>query len=230
LRIFRSRTTSAANLASLTLLGPFFGFLFIAALYLQDVLHYSPIQASLALLPGSAMTVLVARWVAPRLVNRLGVRLSTGLGLLFLASGILLFTRIGPESDYLGTILPPMLLVMGLGIGIGYPSLAIAAVSGIADTEQGLAAGLQGTSLQTGGGLWLTITAAIVAINTASEQGVAQITTAAQLNGFHSGLLITAAGAAVGALIAFAGIATPTRQQLEQLIETHSLIEDELPC
>jgi hypothetical protein len=71
-------------------------------------------------------------------VNRLGVRLSTGLSLLFLMSGIALFARIGSEGDYLGVILPPMLLVMGLGIGIGYPALAIAAVSGIDNTEQGL--------------------------------------------------------------------------------------------
>ncbi|GHO99065.1 MFS transporter [Reticulibacter mediterranei] len=227
LRIFRSRTTSAANLASLTLLGPFFGFLFIAALYLQDVLHYSPVQASLALLPGSAMTVLVSRWLAPRLINRLGVRLSTGLGLLCLASGIALFARIGPGSDYLWTILPPMLLVMGLGMGIGYPTLAIAAVSGIANTEQGLAAGLQGTSLQTGGGLWLAITAAIVAMNTVSTQGVAQASTAAQLNGFHVGLLVAAVGAGVGALIAYVGIVEHAHPK--QAIADHPLVENELP-
>jgi len=209
LRIFRSRTTDAAVLASLTLLGPFFGFLFIAALYLQNVLHYSPVLASLALLPGSATTVLVSRFVAPRLVNRLGARLSAGLGLLLLASGIALFAQIGPGSDYVGVILPPMVLVMGLGIGIGYPALAIAAVSGIANSEQGLAAGLQGTSLQAGGGLWLAITAAVVTMSTASALGSAKNTipsVVAQLSGFHVGLLVAAAGAVVGAAIALVGI------------------------
>lgn len=209
LRIFRSRTTSAANLASLTLLGSFFSFLFIATLYLQEVLHYTPILASLALLPGSVATVLVAPLVTPWLVKRLGLRLSTGLGLLCMAGGIALFTLIGPNDDYLGVTLPSMLLVMSLGMGIGYPTLSIAAVSGIADTEQGLAAGLQSTSLQAGGGLWLAITATVVAASAAPILGEASITTpsaVSQLAGFHVGLLVAAAGVAAGAFIALVGI------------------------
>jgi hypothetical protein len=147
-------------------------------------------------------------------------------------SGIALFARIGPESDYLGVILPPMLLVMGLGMGIGYPALAIAAVSGIDNTEQGLAAGLQGTSLQTGGGLWLAITAAIVTASTTSAQGVAESMTpsvVAQLSGFHVGLFVAAGGVAVGALIALIGIAGHTPRQPEQHLSAGAFIEDELP-
>src|SRR5581483_5546774 len=187
LRIFRSSTTCAANLASLTLLGTFFGFLFITTLYLQDVLHYSPLLASLALLPGSISSALVSQFVAPWLVNRLGMRLTSGLGLLCLAGGMVLFTRTGLHNDYVGVILPSTLIVMGLGMGIGYPALAIAAVSGIADTEQGLAAGLQSTSLQAGGGLWLSITAAVVTTSTASllRAPSAIPPVVAQLSGFH---------------------------------------------
>lgn len=208
LRIFRSSTTCAANLASLTLLGTFFGFLFITTLYLQDVLHYSPVLASLALLPGSISSALVSQFIAPWLVNRLGMKLTSGLGLLCQAGGMVLFTRIGLYNDYVGVILPSTLIVMGLGMGIGYPALAIAAVSGIADTEQGLAAGLQSTSLQAGGGLWLSITAAAVTTSTASllHAPTAIPPVLAQLNGFHVGLFVVAAGAAAGALIALAGI------------------------
>ncbi len=138
LRIFKSSTTTAANLASLSLLGPFFSFLLIAALYLQDILRYSAINASLAILPGGATAVLVTQFIAPRLVNRLGMRLTAVLGLLIMALGIALFARIGLSDDYLGVILPPVILVIGLGLGIGYPALAIAAVSGIDNSEQGL--------------------------------------------------------------------------------------------
>jgi Major Facilitator Superfamily len=209
LRIFQSRTTCAANLASLTLLGTFFSFLFIVALYLQDVLRYSPIRASLALLPGSIASALVSQFVAPWFVNRLGLRLSTGLGMLCLASGIALFARIGLYDDYVGVILPSTFVVMGLGMGMSYPALAIAAVSGIANTEQGLAAGLQSTSLQAGGGLGLAITTAVITVTTALVRGFAQTSNGlvvAQLTGFHVGLYVAAAGAAAGALIALVGI------------------------
>src|SRR5204863_1188847 len=123
LRIFRSSTTRAANLASLTLLGTFFSFLFIVALYLQDVLHYSPVFASLALLPGSISSALVSQFVAPWFMNRLGVRLTSALGLLCLAIGIALFARTGSNDDYVGVILPSTFIVMGLGMGFGYPAL-----------------------------------------------------------------------------------------------------------
>jgi EmrB/QacA subfamily drug resistance transporter len=207
LRIFRASTIRAANAAFLTLLGSFFGFLFIFTLYLQDVLHYSPINASLALLPGSLVSILISRFVAPWLVNRGGMKLSCSFGLLCLMSGIALFTRIGASSDYLGTILPTVILTQ-VGMGIGNTALSIASVSGIAATEQGLAAGLQGAVGAAGGGLGLAIVTAVAAVTTTSALGATTTgsSVAAQLSGFHAGLLVAAAGAALGALIALVGI------------------------
>lgn len=202
LRIFRASTLRSANVAFLTLLGSFFGFLFIFTLYLQNVLHYSPIQASLALLPGSLVSILSARFLAPWLVNRLGMRLSCSLGLLCLMSGIALFVRIGTNSDYLGTILPVVLLTQ-IGMSIGNTTLALAGVSGIEATEQGLAAGLQGAVGAAGGGFGLAIVAAVVGAITTTT---AAPTVVDQLGGFHAGLLVAAALAAFGALIAFVGI------------------------
>jgi MFS family permease len=133
LRIFRASTIRAADVAFPTLLGSFFGFLFIFTLYLQKVLHYTPLQASLALLPGSLVSILVA-----------------------------LFTRIGASSDYVGTILPAVILTQ-IGMSIGNTTLSLAGVSGIEATEQGLAAGLQGAVRAAGGGLGLAIVAAALA-------------------------------------------------------------------
>jgi hypothetical protein len=212
LRIFRARTTSAANVGSFALLGSFFSFMFIVTLYLQDVLHYSPLFASLALLPAGLASILVAVLLTPRLVNRLGMRLSAVLGLLCLAIGIALFTRIGPSSDYFGVILLPTLFKITLGMSIGLPSLSIAAVSGIANEEQGLAAGLQSTALQVGGGLWLAITTAVAVGSSAQTQASAALqgsAVQAQLNGFHLGLLVVALLAAAGALIVLVGIQNP---------------------
>jgi EmrB/QacA subfamily drug resistance transporter len=206
LRIFRASTLRAANAAFLTLLGSFFGFLFIFTLYLQEVLHYSPIHASLALLPGSLVSILIARFVAPWLVQRVGMKLSCALGLLCLMSGIALFTRIGVSSDYVGIILPAVILTQ-CGMSVGNTALSLAGVSGIEATEQGLAAGLQGAVGAAGGGLGLAIVAAVIAGTSASALGAtAAPTVTAQLGGFHAGLFVAAAGAALGALIALVGI------------------------
>ncbi len=121
---------------------------------------------------------------------------------------IALFLRAGTTGDYVGIILPSTLLAM-LGMAMCVPSLAVAAVSGIEPTEQGLAAGLQGTFLQAGGGLGLAITAVVVTIATISARGFAQTpapSVTAQLHGLHIGLFVPVAGAALGMLIATAFI------------------------
>src|SRR5260370_25420357 len=138
-------------------------------------------------------------------MNRLGIKLTVSLGMLSLLSGIALFVRTGANGDYLRIILPSTLLAM-FGMALCVPSLAVSAVNGIEPTEQGLAAGLQGTFLQAGGGLGLAITAAVVTTSKISAQGFVETSVplgAAQLHGLHMGLPVFVAGCApclVGAL------------------------------
>jgi hypothetical protein len=149
-------------------------------------------------------------------MNRLGMKLTVSLGMLCLLSGIALFLRTGATGDYVGIILPSTLLAM-IGMALCVPSLAVAAVNGIEPTEQGLAAGLQGTFLQAGGGLGLAITAAVVTTSKISAQGFVQTSVplgAAQLHGLHMGLLVIVAGAALGMLIAMAFIQNPSATRL----------------
>lgn len=212
LRILRSRTLCAASAASLALQGSVFGFFFIYTLYLQEVLRYSPVNASLALAPASIASALIGLFVAPQIMNRLGLRQSAVVGLLCLACGIALLLRGGETGDYVGTILPSVVLALS-GAGLAGPTLAVAAVSKIASTEQGLAAGLQGTFLQAGGGLGLAITAVMVTASIAFGHGTAQTSTPAiiaQINSYHTGLLVAAGGAVLGALIALVGIRKPS--------------------
>jgi len=216
LRIFRSSNLGAACAVSFTLLGSFFSFLFIFTLYLQEVLHYSPIRASLTLLPASLASILTSQFVAPWFMNRLGMKLTVSLGMLCLLSGIALFLRTGATGDYVGIILPSTLLAM-IGMALCVPSLAVSAVNGIEPTEQGLAAGLQGTFLQAGGGLGLAITAAVVTTAKIEALGFVQTSVplgAAQLHGLHMGLLVLVAGAALGMLIAMAFIQNPSATRL----------------
>lgn len=208
LSIFRSRTLSASSAVLFTLLGAFLSFLLIYTLYLQEVLHASPLQASLLLLPGSLLTIPITQLGAPWLMNRMGVRLTSVLGMGCLVGGIILLFSSGASADYVGIIVPSTVLCQ-IGMGLCIPTLSIAAVIGVDPTKQGLAAGLQGAVGQAGGGIILAITAAVVAVSTASVQSGAPRaapSVAAQLAGLHIGLLVLAASAVLGGLIALAGI------------------------
>lgn len=196
LHIFRASTLASSSMVAFLLLGSFFSSLLICTLYLQDVLHYSPVMTSLALLPSSIITIPSSRFIAPWCMNRLGLRWTIVLGMLCLLGGVVLFLRMGPGADYVGIILPATMLPQ-IGMSICIPTLAIAAVTGIKPTEQGLAAGLQGTLGQAGGGLGLALTTAVIAANTAPLPD-----TAARLAGFHAGLLVVIAVAIVGTLVA----------------------------
>ncbi|WP_220208925.1 MFS transporter [Reticulibacter mediterranei] len=200
LHIFRSRNLSVVCVVSFTLLASFFSFLFVFTLYLQNVLHYSPIQASLAQLPTSILSIVTSQFVSPRLMNRFGVRLTISLGMLCLLCGALLFFMGGAANNYLGIILPT-LLAFSFGMALCVPALGVATVIGIEQTEQGLAAGLQGTWAQGGGGLGVAMTAAVVSASTVPSAAIVQ-----QLYGLHLGLIVVAVCAAIGMMLAFIGI------------------------
>jgi MFS family permease len=206
LRILRSRTLCAASAASLALQGSVFSFFFIYTLYLQEVLRYSPVNTSFALAPASIASALIGLFVAPWVMNRLGLRQSAVLGLLCLACGIALLLRGGEAGNYVGIILPSGVLVMAGG-GLAGPTLTVAAVSGIAPTEQ------EGTFLQVGGELGLAITAIVVTTSAEFGHGTALNSAslvAAQFNSYHIGLLVAAGGATLGSLIALVGIRKPS--------------------
>jgi EmrB/QacA subfamily drug resistance transporter len=211
LSILRSRLLCVASVTSLALQGSVFGFLFIYTLSLQEIAHFSPVNASLALVPASIASALIGLFVAPWFMNRLGLRRTSVLGLLCLSGGIALFLRVGEAGDYVGTILPSVVLALS-GAGLAGPTLSVAAVSRIAPTEQGLAAGLQGTCMQAGGGLGLAVTAAVVTAFLAFGHSIAHpsaLSAETQFNGYHAGLLVAAGGAALGALLALVGIQKP---------------------
>ena len=216
LRIFQTSTIRAANGAFLLLLGSFFGYLLAFTLSLQEVLHYSPLYASLALLPGSVASALTSWFIVPRLLKRVGMKLTCVLGLVCLMSGIMLFTRIEADSTYVWVILPAVLLAQ-VGMGIGHPALSLAGVSGIEPTEQGLAAGLQGSMGAAGAGLGLAVVSAVVAaMMTPALHTATGSATAAQLSGLHAGLMVAAGGAALGALIAFVGLRNRAETSLKE--------------
>jgi len=210
LRIYASRTLSAANLVVLLIGGATFGMWFFLSLYLQQVLGYSPIRAGLAFLP-MTLWIVAGSALASRAVTRIGPRRMLVAGMALQTAGLIWFTDITPAGGYWSVILIPSLLV-ALGIGLAFVPATLAAVAGVAPQEAGLASGLVNTSRLFGGALGLAILAAIAAAHTDRQlrDGPAAHTAhglhAALTGGFSLAFAVAAVFAAAGGLIALFGL------------------------
>ena len=211
LRIYRSRTLSAANVIVLLVGGASFGMWFFVSLYLQQVHDYSPIRAGLAFLP-MTLCIVAGSTVASRLVGRVGAKPILIAGMTSLTAGLFWFSDISVTGTYVGTMLFPSLLT-ALGIGLAFVPATISAVAGVAPQEAGLASGLVNTARLFGGALGLAILAAIAAARTTSELHHAGTTAhAALVSGFQLAFLVAAGFALVGLLVAVFGLPrTPAR-------------------
>jgi EmrB/QacA subfamily drug resistance transporter len=157
--IFRVRTITGANVVGILVGASLFSMFYFISLYMQQVLGYSAIKAGISYLP-LAVTIILAAGIASGLVTKVGFKPILAIGMACIALGLLWFTQIDVNGTFLNDILGPSLLA-ALGLGFAFVPVTIAAVSGIADREQGLASGLINTSQQVGGALGLAILAAV---------------------------------------------------------------------
>jgi MFS family permease len=160
LGILRSPVLVGANLAGMTVFACYFGFQFMATLYMQQLLGWSALGTALAFLPAGLLVAFGAPRMGP-LATRFGTATLITAGLLSFVVGYALFIPIDASPTYALAILPTILL-LGLGFALTYPAANMAATSGIADHEQGLASGLVSTSFQLGGALGLAIVTAVI--------------------------------------------------------------------
>src|ERR687885_574117 len=149
-RIFRLKTLSGANVVGILLGASLFSMFFFISLYMQQVLGYSPIHAGLSYLP-LALTIIIAAGLGGQLVTRFGFKPILAAGMLFVAAGLLWFSRVSVGGGFLTDVLGPSLLA-AVGLRFGLVPSQIAALSGVEEREQGLASGLINTSQQIGGG------------------------------------------------------------------------------
>jgi EmrB/QacA subfamily drug resistance transporter len=191
LGILRSPSLVRANLGAMMLIGGWFGFQFVATLYMQQLRGWSPLQTGLAIFPGGLLVAVLAPRIAP-LVVRFGIGRLITAGLAATAVGYALFLRIGLDSGYVAVMLPTFVLA-GLGFALAYGPLNIAATNGVAPGEQGLASGLVNTSFQFGGALVLAV---VTAVDAAAAGAGA--TPEALLHGFRSAIVVSVIAAVLG--------------------------------
>jgi MFS family permease len=156
---------------------------FILSLYMQQVLGYSALKAGIAYL-ACALTVIFAAAAAGRLVTHFGVRNVLAVGLFVSGIGLYFFTHVSADGGY-WTDLFPGLVVAAIGLGFSFVPVTIAALSGVANREAGLASGLINVSQQIGGALGTAIvtSVAVSRMNTLTEGGADQA--AAWTGGFQ---------------------------------------------
>ena len=192
LGVLRSGALVRANLGAMALFGGWVGVLFIATLYMQQLRGWSALETGLAVFPSGVVVVAVTPRV-PSLVERFGVRPVILAGLLSHAAAYALFLSIGVDSSYASVMLPTFLLV-GLGFGLAFGPLNIAATNGVAPHEQGLASGLVTSSFQIGGALVLAV---VTAVNNANAGAGAS--PQSLLEGFHPAIAVSLVAALLGA-------------------------------
>jgi MFS family permease len=186
---------TGANVVGIMLGASLFSMFFFISLYMQQVLHYSPIRTGLSYLP-LAVTIIFAAGIGGQLVTRLGFKPVLAAGMLSIAVGLLWFSGISVGGSFVSDILGPSLLA-ALGLGFGFVTSTIAAVAGVEGREQGLASGLINTSQQFGGALGLAILSAIATSRTHSVLAAGSTPTNALNEGFK---LAFAAGAGFAVL------------------------------
>ena len=200
LAILRVKGLLAADLTQLIAFSGFFSMFFYATLYMQEVLHYSPLKAGIAYLPITAGFA-IAGGLASQLVTRIGTRPVVVAGCLIAAAGIYWVSRVPLHGSYVTDLLPGF-VVMSLGAGSVFVSVTAAANAGVPADKAGLAAGLLNSSQQVGSALGLAILSAVAITQTNDlvSSGTSHIV--ASDDGYHLALLVGAVMMAAAALIA----------------------------
>jgi len=198
--ILRVKGLVAADLTQMIAFAGFITMFFYATLYMQEVLHYSPLKGGAAYLP-ITVGFAIAGGIASQLITRIGTRPVVVAGCLIAAAGIYYVSRVPLHGTYVTDLLPGF-LVMSLGAGSVFVSIAAAANAGVPGDKAGLAAGLLNASQQVGSALGLAILSAVAITRTNHQIAAKASQVAASDAGYHQALLVGSILMAAAVLIA----------------------------
>lgn len=198
LSIFRLRNLSGANLVVLLLYAGIFPQWFFLTLYMQQVLHYTAIEAGLGFLP-MTLSIFLGSTLAPRIVARFGPRRVISVGMAAAALGALLLTGLSPGGTYLNAVAAGA-VIGALGMGFSLVPATIAAMQGVPSSDSGLASGLLNTSRLMGGALGLAVLSTIA--DSVSRGSIGAGPAQAMTDGFGVAFTVGAGLCLAGALIA----------------------------
>jgi EmrB/QacA subfamily drug resistance transporter len=198
LHVFRSRSLVGGNLVLFALGTMAFAVPFILTQYAQEVLDWSPLHFGLAsvVMP---LTAVIGTSTAQALVTRGSIRRVAVVGLALTGLGSLLFTQVSVGGSYVGDLLFPLLL-LGPGIGSAFVAGSIASLTGVAETEAGLASGLNNASFQIGGAVGVAILSSVAVSGARGATSAAALTDGYQ-SAFAAAIVVAALGIAAASLL-----------------------------
>ena len=199
LSLFRHRNLSMASLIGVLWCAAMFAWFFLSALYMQQVLGYDPFRVGLAFLPANLVMAACSVGLSARLVMRFGIRLPLMAGLGMAAIGLALFARAPLDGRFALDVLPAMML-LGLGAGIAFNPVLLAAMGDVGPDQSGLASGVVNTAFMMGGALGLAVLASLAAATTNALADAGAPTLAALNGGYHRAFMAGAVAAAAAAL------------------------------
>ncbi|MGV8840789.1 MAG: MFS transporter [Bauldia sp.] len=201
LGLFRSRNLATANVIGVLWSAGMFAWFFLSALYLQVVLGYDPLEVGLAFLPANLIMGAFSLGLSAKIVMRFGIRAPLAVGLGLAALGLLLFAFAPVGGTFVAHVLPGMVL-LGIGGGMAFNPVLLAAMSDVEPKDAGLASGVVNTSFMMGGALGLAILASLAASRSEGLAATGLDAIAATNGGYQVAFVAGAVIAAVAAVLA----------------------------
>jgi EmrB/QacA subfamily drug resistance transporter len=199
LRLLTSRTIGGANLVSLVAAAAMHPMFYFGGLLMQQALGFSALGAGVAWLPMSLIVMATAGAIAPQLIGRFGSAPVLAAGCLALAGGLLMWARAATADGYLDGVLPA-LLTTAPGVGLVFVAVTVAATTGVAERQSGLASGLVNMTQQVGTAIGIAVLVALSSSRTAEAVRDGAAPADALGDGFAAAFTV-AAGLAVAAAI-----------------------------
>jgi EmrB/QacA subfamily drug resistance transporter len=208
LGIFKTPNLLSSNVVMALLGASWVSMWFFLNLYLQQILHYGPLESGLALLPMTGLIMVMMVWLMPKLIGKIGIRKNMVIGLALLAAGLALFSltptveKNENSNDVFMVYVIPASIVSALGMSLSYIPILTSAMSSAKKEDMGAASGLVSTTYQIGSALGL---ATVVSVSTLHSESLAHMGISlldAMNDGFHMAFIGAAVIAAVGTAVA----------------------------
>ena len=214
--IFRLRTLAASNISGLLLAAAVFSQFFLLTLYMQQVLHYSALKTGVAYV-ALTLSIIGFSAVSQALATRIGIRRVLPIGMLLSAAGLVLYAQLPVHGHYFWDLFPAFLL-SGIGLALAFVPMSIGALTGVRQSEAGIASGLINTSQQIGGAIGVAAATTIATTFTThyvhAHAGASALGGGALTHGFQITFYVLAALAVVGAVVA--GFLTESKPPVEE--------------
>src|SRR4051812_10716205 len=222
MRIFRLRTLAASNATQLLVAAALFSQFFLLTLYMQQVLHYSALKTGVAYI-ALTLSIVAFSAVAQGLVTRVGIRRILPVGLAMVATAQVLYAQLPVNGHYFWDLFPAFLL-SGIGLALSFVPMVIGGLTGVTESQAGVASGLFTTSQQVGGAIGVAAATTIATSFTnrfvSAHPGTSPLAGSALTHGFEVAFYVLAALLVVAAVVASVFIESqPSTEETAEAID-----------